>query len=44
MTDPRSLQWIALLEAQYAALRVELREANRKLNRLVVVAAIGRGA
>ena len=43
MTDPESLQRIAVLEAQYAALRVELREANRKLDRLVVVAAIGRG-
>ena len=44
MTDPESLQRIAVLEAQYAALRVELREANRKLDRLVSVAAMGRGA
>ena len=44
MTDPESLQRTAVLEAQYAALRVELREANRKLDRLVSVAAIGRGA
>ena len=35
MTDPECLQRIAVLEAQYAALRVELREANRKLDRLV---------
>ena len=33
-----------MLEAQYASLRVELREANRKLDRLVSVAAIGCGA
>ena len=44
MTDPESLQRIAVFEAQYAALRVELREANRKLDRLVSVAAMGRGA
>ena len=44
MTDPESLQRIAVLEAQYAALRVELREANRKLDRLASVAAMGRGA
>ena len=44
MTDPESLQRIAVLEAQYAALRIELREANRKLDRLVSVAAMGRGA
>lgn len=44
MTDPESLQRIVVLEAQYAALRVELREANRKLDRLVSVAAMGRGA
>ncbi|MEC8319636.1 MAG: hypothetical protein VX025_13090 [Pseudomonadota bacterium] len=44
MTDPESLQRIAVLEAQYAALRVKLREANRKLDRLVSVAAMGRGA
>ena len=44
MTDPESLQRIAVLEAQYAALRGVLREANRKLDRLVSVAAMGRGA
>ena len=44
MTDPESLQRIVVLEAQYAALRVELREANRRLDRLVSVAAMGRGA
>ena len=44
MTDPESLQRIAVLEAQYAALRGVLREANRKLDRLVSVATMGRGA
>ena len=44
MTDPKSLQRIAVLEAQYAALRVELRDANRKLDQLVSMAAMGRGA
>ncbi|MAK77539.1 MAG: hypothetical protein CMH68_10250 [Nisaea sp.] len=44
MTDPESLQRVAVLEAQYAALRVKLREGNRKLDRLVSVAAMGRGA
>ena len=44
MTDPESLQRIAVLQAQYAALRVELRDANRRLERLVSVAAMGRGA
>ena len=33
-----------MLERQYAALRVELRDANRRLDRLVSVAAMGRGA
>ena len=42
MTDPESLQRIAVLEAQYAALRFKLREGNRKLDRLVSVVAPGR--
>ena len=44
MTDFESLQRIAMLEAQYAALRVELQEANRELGGLVRMAAMGRGA
>ena len=44
MNNPKSLQRIAVLEAQYAALHVELRDANRKLDQLVGVAAMGRGA
>ena len=44
MTAPERLQRLAVLAAQYAALRFKLREGNRKLDRLVSVAAMGRGA
>ena len=43
MTFLKALQRIAVLEAQYAALRVEVREANRKLS-IGSLVGDGRGA
>ena len=44
MQDDLMAQRVAVLEAQYGALRAELHAANEKLDTLLRITAMGRGA